>query len=135
MTKFIPQCFYQTPKFYGIPKIHKKYNTLPPMRPIISQAGSMLTPTARFINHVLQPLAQSYEDYVHNSTSLILRLQDMKILDTASFYRCRKSLPVYSSIRVPQDHIPANARETISHPHRPKLNHPPTTCESSAYYM
>ena len=25
----------QIPKFYGIPKIHKKYNTLPPMRPIV----------------------------------------------------------------------------------------------------
>ena len=40
------------PQFYGIPKIHKKYTKLPPMRPIVSQTSSRLLPTARFIfNH------------------------------------------------------------------------------------
>ena len=78
-----PKQNHQIPKFYGVPKIHKQYSKLPPMRPIIAQAGSMLTPTARFIDHVLQPLAQSYNDYLQNSTSLILNLQDMKIPDTA----------------------------------------------------
>lgn len=58
-----------TPKFYGIPKIHKKYTRLPPMRPIIAQSGSPLAPSARLIDHILQPLAQSFEDYLRNSTS------------------------------------------------------------------
>ena len=73
----------QIPKFYGLPKVHKKFLRLPPMRPIISHANSPLTPPARFIDHVLQPLAQSYDDYLSNSTSLIIRLQTLHIPDSA----------------------------------------------------
>ena len=73
----------QTPQFYGIPKIHKKYVRLPPMRPIVSQTGSRLTPSAKLIDHMLQPLAQSYPDYLHNSTSLVLMLQDLHVPDDA----------------------------------------------------
>ena len=43
----------------------------------------MLAPAARLIDHVLQPLAQSYTDYVQNSTSLILHLQDFIIPSNA----------------------------------------------------
>lgn len=71
------------PQFYGIPKIHKKFTQVPPVRPIVSQCNSPLHPTARFIDHVLQPLAQSYPDYLHNSTSLSLLLQDLTVPDDA----------------------------------------------------
>ena len=40
------------------------------MRPIVAHSSSPLTPSARFIDHTLQPLARSYPDYLHNSTSL-----------------------------------------------------------------
>ena len=72
-----------TPKFYGIPKVHKKFTNIPPVRPIIAQTTSPLTPSARLIDHVLQPLAQSYSDYLHNSTVLIKILQDMSIPEEA----------------------------------------------------
>ena len=71
------------PQFYGIPKIHKKFIRIPPVRPIVSQCNSVLTPTAKFIDHVLQPLAQSYPDYLHNSTALSLRLQNLSVPDDA----------------------------------------------------
>jgi hypothetical protein len=71
------------PQFYGIPKIHKEFTNIPPVRPIISQCSSLLNPTARFIDHVLQPLAQSYPDYLHNSTSLSLILQNLTVPDNA----------------------------------------------------
>ena len=73
----------ETPKFYGLPKIHKEFTHLPPMRPIVAQSNSPLLPTAKFLDHVLQPLAQSYDDHIQNSTSLILRLQSMHIPSTA----------------------------------------------------
>ena len=73
----------ETPKFYGIPKVHKKFTHLPPMRPIVAQASSPLLPSAKLIDHVLQPLAQSYEDYIKNSTSLILHLQNTHVPNTA----------------------------------------------------
>lgn len=71
------------PQFYGIPKIHKKFTRLPPVRPIVSQCSSPLSPTAKFIDHVLQPIAQSYPDYLHNSTSLLLLLQKLTVPDHA----------------------------------------------------
>ena len=71
------------PQFYGIPKIHKKFTKLSPMRPIVSQSSSILSPTAQFIDHVLQPLAHSYPDYVDNSTARSLILQDLSVLDHA----------------------------------------------------
>ena len=53
-----------------------------------SQANSIpvqlsITPTAKFIDHVLQPLAQSYPDYLHNSIVLSLLLQSLSIPDDA----------------------------------------------------
>ena len=71
------------PQFYGIPKIHKKFTRVPPVRPIVSQCNSPLYPTARFIDHVLQPIAQSYPDYLHNSTSLSILLQNLTVPDDA----------------------------------------------------
>ena len=73
----------QIPTFYGIPKIHKKFTKLPPMRPIVAHSSSPLVPSARFIDHTLQPLARSYPDYLHNSTSLILQLQDTHVPSNA----------------------------------------------------
>ena len=71
------------PQIYGLPKIHKPFTTLPPIRPIVSQTLSRTTPSARFIDHVLQPLAQSYNDYLHNSRALSLLLQDLHVPDNA----------------------------------------------------
>ena len=71
------------PQFYGILKIHKNYLHLPPLRPIISQTMSRLTPSAKLVDHVLQPLAQTYPDYLHNSTSLVLLLEDVYVPDDA----------------------------------------------------
>ena len=70
----------RTPQFYGI---IKKFTKLPPMRPIVSQTMSILSPTASFLDHVLQALAQSYPDYVHNSTTLSVTLQDLTVPDHA----------------------------------------------------
>ena len=73
----------RTPLFYGILKIHKKYPRLPPLRPIISQTASILSLTAQLIDHILQPLACSYPDYLHNSTPLSITLQNLHVPDDA----------------------------------------------------
>ena len=73
----------RTPQFNGIPKMHKQCNNLPPMRPIVSQSSSLLSPSAQLIDHILQPLACSYPDYIQNSTSLLLRLEDIEVPDNA----------------------------------------------------
>ena len=74
----LPSHQHQIPKLYGLPKLHKPLNNngIPPIRPIISHSNSLLSHTAQFINHVLQPLAQHYEDYIKNSTDLIIYLEE-----------------------------------------------------------
>ena len=63
----------------------KSTNSLhtPPIRPIVSQCNSLLKPVASFLDHVLQPLAKSYPDYLHNSTSLSLKLQNLQVPEYA----------------------------------------------------
>ena len=53
-----PKKKHQIPQLYGLPKIHKQFNHLPPLRPIISHCDSLLDPTARLLDR-LQPIAQS----------------------------------------------------------------------------
>lgn len=71
------------PNFYGLPKIHKQFDKLPPMRPIVSHSNSILSASASFIDHALQPIARSYHDYLHNSTTLLTTLQDLHVPDDA----------------------------------------------------
>lgn len=80
-TMLLPQAKSQIPQLYGIPKVHKKFANFPPIRPIVSQTNALLGPSARFLDHVLQPLAQSYPDYLHNSTALSLQLQELTVND------------------------------------------------------
>ena len=81
---FLPQIDKtRTPLFYGLLKIHKTFTDLPPLRPIVSQTNSLLSPTAKLIDYILQPIASSYPDYLHNSTALSLILQQTYIPDNA----------------------------------------------------
>ena len=84
-----PTTQHSIPKFYSIPKIHKplEQNGMPPIRPIISHTNSMLSHTTKFINHVLQPIAQSFEDYLNNS-QLIEELDTLTVptVDVISLY-------------------------------------------------
>ena len=72
---------FQIPQFYGIPKIHKQFKKLPPVRPIVANCNSPLTPASKLLDHVLQPLAQTYEDYLQNSACLSLILENLQIPD------------------------------------------------------
>ena len=74
---------YQIPKFYSIPTIYKIFQHLPPFRPIISHCNSHLTQTAWLLDHTLQPLVQSYPDYVHSFITLSLTLQATQLPDKA----------------------------------------------------
>ena len=48
-----PKTICPTPQFYGLPKIHKKFDHLLPMRPIVFHCDSMLNPSARLLDHCL----------------------------------------------------------------------------------
>lgn len=71
----------RVPRFYGISKIHREFTKFLPLRPIVSQTLSLLSPSAKFIDHVLQPIARSYPDYLHDSSTLSVTLQDLTVPD------------------------------------------------------
>jgi hypothetical protein len=77
----LPPKQHRIPRFYGLPKVHKSpsENGIPPLRPIVSHTNSLLSSSAKFIDHVLQPLARAYPDYLHNSTQLLQILTTMYI--------------------------------------------------------
>ena len=78
-----PSKNFQIPQFYGLPKIHKQFQHLPPLRPIVAHYNSQLNPTAKLLDHCLQPLAKTYTDYIQNATELSLILQDLQVPDDA----------------------------------------------------
>ena len=83
----VPQPHPRIPKFYGIPKVHKEFTHLPPMRPIVSQSASLLEPTAKFLDHVLQPICRTFlydELHIHRhlltfNPNLIIKLLHVNI--------------------------------------------------------
>ena len=103
----------QIPQFYGIPKIHKQFIKVPPVRPIVSQCNSVLKPIAQFIDHILQPLARSYPDFLYNSTALSQTLQNLHvpddaILTTSDVKSLYPSIPRTEMLQVIYDEMQAN---------------------------
>ncbi|XP_069493449.1 uncharacterized protein [Ambystoma mexicanum] len=60
-----------TPTIYFLPKIHKKYINLPTSRPIINGIGSITEHISEYIDHQLQPLANSLASYIRDTTHII----------------------------------------------------------------
>ena len=75
-----PNTKTRPPIFYGIPKVHKPLiEGIPPLRPIVSHSNSLLSKTALLLDHVLQSLAQSYPDFLNNSTELVKIIENITI--------------------------------------------------------
>ena len=59
--------------FYGMAKVHK--NTFPvPLRPVVSQCGTLSAIASIFIDYKLQPLKYEVASYIKDSYHLILKL-------------------------------------------------------------
>ncbi|XP_072023469.1 uncharacterized protein [Amphiura filiformis] len=70
-----------TPKFYGLPKVHKDAC---PLRPIVSSCGSITYNTAKFISKILSPLVGSTPRHLKNSEDLVTKLSAIKLADNES---------------------------------------------------
>ena len=64
------------PKFYGLPKIHKK-NT--PLRPTVSSIGSVTYGVAKELARIIKPLVGSTEHHVNNSKEFIEEIKKTKL--------------------------------------------------------
>ena len=64
------------PKFYGLPKIHKKGT---PLRPIVSSIGSVSYATSKELARILKPLVGWSPYHVHNNQDLLEDLRSLKL--------------------------------------------------------
>ena len=67
-----------SPKYYGLPKVHK---TGIPLRPIISCIGSVSYETAKELSKILKPLVGNTPYSVQNTQDFIHSIQDIKLQD------------------------------------------------------
>lgn len=112
---------YRTPRFYGLPKIHKPFKNVPPIRPIVSQTESLFSTSAKFLDYTLQPLAQSYPDYLHNSTHLINTLSAFdfpkdSLLLTLDIINLFPSIPLQECLDIIYQELNVNTDLLITNP-------------------
>ena len=64
------------PKFYGLPKIHKKET---PLRPIVSSIGSVSYATSKELARILKPLVGRSPYPVHSNQDLLEDLRSLEV--------------------------------------------------------
>ena len=65
-----------SPKFYGLPKIHKEGI---PLRPLVSSIGAASYETAKELAKILKPLVGKSMYHVHNTQDFIQQIKDIKL--------------------------------------------------------
>ena len=66
-------------RFYLLPKIHKRLNSVPG-RPVISNSGCLTEDISAFLDHHLQPLAKKVRSYVKDTNDFLQKLSSMEDL-------------------------------------------------------
>ena len=65
-----------SPKFYGLPKIHKEGV---PLRPIVSSIGTVTYYTSKELSRILKPLVGSSPYHIQNSQDFIQQIQGIQL--------------------------------------------------------
>ena len=69
------------PKFYGLPKIHKRDI---PLRPIVSSRGSINYEVAKELSRILRPLVGKSPHHIKNTGDFVQQVRGIKLLPTES---------------------------------------------------
>ena len=65
-----------SPNFYGLPRIHKPGT---PLRPIISNVGTVTYNTAKELAKILKPLVGLSNHHVHNTRDFVEQLKEVRL--------------------------------------------------------
>ena len=65
-----------SPKFYGLPKIHKEGV---PLRPIVSSIGAVTYYTSKELSRIIKPLVRRSPYHIQNSRDFIQQIQDIQL--------------------------------------------------------
>ena len=74
-----------TPIFYGLPKIHKTFVKLPPLRPIVAGYQSATVKLSEYVDSFLKPAARKCSSYVRDTTHFLNRLRSLKGIPNDAF--------------------------------------------------
>ena len=90
------------PKFYGLPKIHKRET---PLRPIVSSTGTASYNTSKELANILKPLVGWTSHHLKNTKDFIDQIKDIKLLpdETIISYDIKAlftSVPIQSVINI-----------------------------------
>ena len=99
------------PKFYGLPKIHKKNI---PLRPIVSSIGSVSYGVAKELARIIKPLMGNSQHHVHNSKQFAEEMKELKLeegkcitsYDVAALFT---SIPVPSALNIIKEKLEQDA--------------------------
>ena len=69
------QCGSRTPYFYGLPKIYKKFDRFPPLRPICSGFNPCTSKLSEFADAFLKPLAQESSSYIKDTSDFVQKIE------------------------------------------------------------
>ena len=85
------------PQFYGMPKVHK--NKIPvPLRPVVSQCGSLFAIFSIFVDFKLQSLTNFIPSYIENSEALLDSMDKLEQLPPSARLFTSDATSMYSNI-------------------------------------
>ena len=64
-------------KFYCNFKVHKDYEHIPPVRPIISGSGSLLENPSKFVDYHIKELAANHETYLQDTPDFLRQVEEL----------------------------------------------------------
>ena len=85
------------PKFYGLPKIHKKNI---PLRPIVSSIGAVAYGVTKVLAEIIKPLMGCSQHHVHNSQQFAEEMKEMK-LEKGECITSYDVIALFTSIPIP----------------------------------
>ena len=85
------------PKFYGLPKIHKKNI---PLRPIVFNFGSVSYGVAKELARIIKPLMRNSQHHVHNTKQFADEIREIK-LEEGECITSYNVTALFTSIPVP----------------------------------
>ena len=68
----------RTPVFYGLPKIHKIFDKIPPFRPIVSGYKSCSTNLSQYIDSFLKFQAKHCESFIKDTKDFLIKLKSIE---------------------------------------------------------
>ena len=96
-----------SPKYYGLPKVHKEGV---PLRPIISRRGAVTYETAKELSRILKPLVGRSPHHVQNTQDFIksiagIQLQEDECIMSYDVNALFPSIPTEPAVNIIQKHL------------------------------